>query len=176
MGLIIPTFADPLTLARLQREEEMAFAQNEYIDRKTQQSEKGERRVETVDGDLETVVTSMNWDYSEGWEQRRLKFVKGLRARRKKFQPSVRVRNPHTGQIQNVYEGDMLDLKWFEEGLCCVKCRNWKHEDAIEHIREHKRLAESVPQKPPAGVALKDLCAFCGSRLDMQKFGLEKAA
>jgi hypothetical protein len=117
----------------------------------------------------------MNWDYSPGWEDRRLKHVKALKAARKPFKPSVRVRNVETGQIQNVYEGDMVDLQWFERGECCVKCCNWKHDDPFQHVREHERLQEHTGKQPPSDVALKDLCAFCGNRLDQQKFRTEAA-
>lgn len=173
MGLLIPTFADPLALARAEAAERLAFAQNDYIDRKTKQSERGENPPETIDS-TELLDTSMNWDYSPGWEDRRIAFVKELRAKRKPFQPSVRVRMPD-GQIQNVYEGDMLDLQWFEKGLCCVRCRHWKNEDQFQHIHEHTRLQEHTGATPPAGVPLRDLCANCGNRLDTQKFRTEAA-
>ena len=173
MSLHIPTFADPLDLAREKRAEEMAFAQNAYVESKTKQSELGLNRPETIQS-TDLMATSMNWDYSPGWEKRRLKHVKRLRAARIPFQPSVRIEMPD-GQIQNVYEGDMVDLQWFQDGLCCVRCRNWKHEDSIQHVREHKRLQEHTGVQPPQGVPLKDLCGFCGNRLDTQQFRTEAA-
>lgn len=176
MGLVIPTptkLWSPWKLAEQQRREEIAFAQASYIDAKTRQSERGENPPEVIQ-DTELLDTSMNWDYSPGWEDRRIKHVKSLRARRIPFRPSVRVRMPGGG-IQNVYEGDMVDLKWFEDGLCCVRCCHWKSEDAFQHIREHKVMQEKISAKPPSGVALKDLCSNCGNRLDTQKFRTEAA-
>lgn len=173
MGLLIPTFANPILLAREQAAEEMAWAQADYIDRKTRMSERGENPPETIDS-TDLLATSMNWDYADGWEDRRLAYVKELRARRKPFRPSVRVRMPD-GFVQGVYEGDQVDLQWFERGLCCVRCCQWKHEDHFQHVREHKRLQDATGAEPPQGVALKDLCAFCGNRLDLQKFRREAA-
>lgn len=167
MGLIIPNaFLSKSEMARKIRLEEMAVKQQEYIDSKTRQSERGENVPELVH-DTGLLDTSMNWDFAPGWEDRRIRFVKELRAQRKPFRPSARIPMPN-GQLQNVYEGDEIDLKWFREGLCCVKCCNWKAEDEHTHAQEHRKLQE-VAGPPPNGVSIKDLCAFCGSNLSMQQ-------
>lgn len=174
MGLIIPTFADPFSLAMQERLEEIETKQTEYVDHKTRLAEARKGVVETIDG-TELLDTSMTWDYSPGWEKRRLKYTKMLRAHRIPFRPSVRVRMPGGG-VQNVYEGDHVDLAWFEKGLCCVRCCHWKSEDAATHKREHEELQSRLNISPPSDVPLRDLCSNCGARLDAQKYRTKEAA
>lgn len=177
--LIIPTFADPLSLALAEREEDRAWAQQDYVDRATRAAEDGSQKTAMVptDASEEDITTSMSWDLEPGWEQRRLEYVKGLKARRKRFMPGAR-RPIAGGGFENIYQYGDLDLEWFKQGQCCVRCQNWKHDDPIQHIREHARLAEMTPahMQPPAGVPLKDMCAFCGNRLDLQNYRDEQAA
>jgi len=170
MGLIIPTL-DPVKLARLRRRErevEIAERQAAYIDIKTRQSERGENPPETIES-TDLLDTSMNWDYSPGWEDRRIAYAKELRAKGIPFRPSVRVRMPGGG-IQNVYEGDAVDLEWFARGECCVRCCNWKAMDAEKHAADHRRLQSVTGVEPPQGIRLDDLCGFCGNDLGNQKY------
>lgn len=174
MSIFIPMSGEN-AIAALRREEleRIAFEQRSYIDRKTVQSERGENMPETIES-TDLLDTSMNWDYSPGWEARRVKHVKALRAKGIPFRPSVRVRMPGGG-IQNVYEGDLTDLAWFEQGLCCVRCCNWKSEDAAIHVQDHERLQRVTGAAPPSGIPVEDLCGHCGARLDTQKFRAEAA-
>lgn len=178
MGLLILT---PERIARLKRgvaSEELGLKQSAYVDERTRAAELGEQRPEMLpmDCDLETLATSLSWDFSPGWEQRRMKFVRGLRAARKRFMPAARRPIPGGG-FENIYPYGDLDLQWFAEGFCCVRCQNWKHEDSIQHVREHERLREQMTGgvQPPSGVPLKDLCAFCGNNLANQKTMTEAA-
>ena len=173
MGLIIPTFADPLSLAREARRREIEEKQAAYVEAKTRQSERGDNPPETIES-TELLDTSMNWDYSPGWEDRRIKHVKSLRERNIPFRPSVRVRMPDGG-VQNVYEGDEIDLRWFERGECCVRCCHWKSSDPIKHQRDHELLQDKTGATPPVGVPLKDLCGFCGNNLASQKYRTKAA-
>lgn len=182
MGLILPSSLalwNPLELARQKRAEEMAWAQQDYVDRKTKAAESGDQppSMLPMDASEEDLTTSMSWDFSPGWEERRLKFVRGLKARRARFMPAARRPIPGGG-FENIYPYGATDLAWFSEGLCCVRCLNWKHDDAMEHIREHERLRDNLTgmASPPSGVPLKDLCAFCGNRLDLQNYDQEQAA
>lgn len=175
MGLILLT-ADAYKLAKLRRRErevEIDELQAEYVDRKTRDAEQGRRPVETIES-TDLLDTSMKWDYSAGWEDRRIRFVKALRAARIPFKPSVRVRMPDGG-VQNVYEGDHVDLAFFERGDCCVRCTQWKSEDAAQHEGDHRRLQAVTGSAPPEGVPLSDLCGFCGNNLANQKYRTKAA-
>lgn len=177
--LIIPTFADPFSLARQQRDEDRAWAQNAYVDRKTKAAEAGEQPPAMLPSDAseEDVATSMSWDFSPGWEQRREKEIRAMRSSRRRFLPAARRPIPGGG-FENIYPYGDFDLEPFRQGLCCVRCQNWKHDDPIQHAREHADLrAQLVGEiEPPAGVPLKDMCAFCGNRLDLQNYRDEQAA
>jgi hypothetical protein len=175
MGLILLT-ADAYKLAKLRRRErelEIAQRQGDYIALKTRQSERGENPPETIES-TDLLDTSMNWDYSPGWEDRRIAYVRSLRERGIPFRPSVRVRMPGGG-VQNVYEGDSVDLEWFARGECCVRCCNWKSMDAGKHEADHRRLQDVTGVEPPQGVSLDDLCGFCGNDLGNQKYRTEAA-
>lgn len=178
MSIIITGFADPFSLALSQREEDMAWAQRDYIDRKTKAAESGEQVPEMIAPDAtdEVLQTSMSWDFSPGWEERRIKFVRNLRAERKRFMPAARRPIPGGG-FENIYPYGDVDLKWFQEGLCCVRCLNWKSEDPREHEEDHRRLREQMSNgvQPPADIPLEDLCGFCGTRLDQQQYRTEAA-
>lgn len=174
MGLILLT-SDAYKLAKLrrrQREVDIDERQQAYVDEKTLVAEKRLQMPETIDG-TELLDTSMSWDYSTGWEERRLRFVKALRSARVPFRPSVRVRTPDG--IQNVYEGDHVDLGFFERGDCCVRCCAWKSEDAKQHARDHVKLQSVTGTTPPDGVPLADLCGFCGNNLANQKYRTKAA-
>lgn len=176
MTLYIPTFADPLLLAEEGEKERRAQARQEYIDRKTRAAEKGEQRPYNVDfgSDPVKIAESMGWDFSAGWENRRLKQVRKMRQDGVRFEPAVRMPLPGGG-FENVYPYGMIDLKWFEEGQCCVRCQNWKHEDPKRHEEQHAKLRSVLTIDPPADVPLSAMCGFCGNRLDKQKFRTKAA-
>ncbi len=178
MGLLIFTQERIAAFKRGVRGEEMGLRQEDYIDRKTKAAESGEQPPSMIpmDADLEDLATSMSWDFSPGWEQRRVAFVRGLKDRRQRFEGAARRPIPGGG-FENIYPYGDIDLQWFRQGLCCVRCRNWKHDDAIQHIREHQHLRDKLTggAEPPSGVPLKDMCAFCGNRLDLQNYREEAA-
>jgi len=176
VGLYIPTFADPLSLRLHEKREKQAFKQSEYIDRKTKEAESGKQRPEMVDGDVsdERLATSMSWDFSPGWEDRRVAEVRAMRERGEKFDPAVRRPLPGGG-FENIYPYGEVDLLWFEKGLCCVRCRNWKAQTDEQHARDHEKLQKVTGVRPPEGIELKDLCGHCGARLDTQKFRTKAA-
>lgn len=165
----------PERIAALKRgvaDEELVLKQEHFIDIRTRVAERGDQAPSMLpmDASLEDVATSMSWDFSAGWEERRAAFIRDLRARRKRFMPAARRPMPGGG-FENIYPYGDFDLEVFRLGLCCVRCQNWKSDDNLEHVREHRRLQDQMSGgvQPPSGVPLKDLCAFCGNNLAMQK-------
>lgn len=137
-----------------------------HIDRATKVAEKGLNPTETVIPGYDP-AESLSWDFSPGWADRRRAELRSMRSRRKPLRPIARI--PRQGYLEEVYESE-VDLEVFEKGLCCAKCGEWKHEDARDHKRQHRKLQDVTGMRPASGVKIKDLCGFCGARLTDQKY------